>query len=254
MPNEAVATGALQDADTATGDTTVPSAPSSDELARALHEFGKCHAPADPDAVLADARWFEAHVGKPELTRYRGEYVVVYDGAVVRHGRDALQVELDAARALNVHPRRLLVEFIPHSDSAVAAPAPCESESVREQVPQCPPELAELLDALLAPARARPTREHALAVLARAFPPPPQAEKPHLTPEWRARLDDLQWIHDGYATGAWDAYMGSYIGVHRKQLIAFGPDPNELRARVAREHGIAPDELVVEGITRYPFE
>jgi hypothetical protein len=120
MPNETIPTAAPAVEDTATGETTAPAPtfePTADDLARALHEFGTGRAAADPEAVLADARWFEAHVGKPELARYRGNYVVVYNAAVVRYGRNALLVELEAARALNVHPRRLLVEFIPNLDS-----------------------------------------------------------------------------------------------------------------------------------------
>jgi hypothetical protein len=119
MPNETMPSAPARTEDTATGDTTVPNPtfePTADDLARALHEFGTGRPAADPEAVRADARWFEAHVGKPELARFRGNYVVVYNGAVVRHGRNALLVELEAARALNVHPRRLLVEYIPHPD------------------------------------------------------------------------------------------------------------------------------------------
>lgn len=93
----------------------VPSAPcpSDEELARQIVEFEKQFPPPDTDAILANARWLEAHWGKPELTQYRGFHVAVFGGAVVGHGLNSLQLQLDVARKYNVHPQSFLVEYVP---------------------------------------------------------------------------------------------------------------------------------------------
>jgi hypothetical protein len=130
-------------------------------------------------------------------------------------------------------------------DTATGDTTVQSAPSVRDRAPRCPPELADLLDALLGPAGARPTREQALAVLARAFPEPPPQLKLPLTPEWRVHLEELKWIHDTQLTGVWDHYAGNYLGIHGKRVIAFGPDLIELRARVEREYGISPADLAI---------
>lgn len=80
-------------------------------LAREIVELEKQFPPPDPDALLADARWFEANYSK-ELAQYRGEFVAVRNGAVVGHGPDALRLQLEVVRRLNVHPQSFLVELI----------------------------------------------------------------------------------------------------------------------------------------------
>ena len=84
-----------------------------EDLAREIAELGKQLPPPDVNAILADARWFEESWGKPALTQYRGNFVVVFNGAVVAHGIDALQLQLDSAKKLNIHPQRFIVEYIP---------------------------------------------------------------------------------------------------------------------------------------------
>jgi hypothetical protein len=81
-------------------------------LAREIVDLEKQFPPPDQDALLADARWFEAHYAQPELSQYRGSFVAVRNGAVVGHGPNALQLQLDVARRLNVHPESFLVELI----------------------------------------------------------------------------------------------------------------------------------------------
>lgn len=84
---------------------------SDEELAHEIHEFGKQFPEPEMGTNLADARWFEENWR--ELVRlYSGQIVVVFNGAVVAHGGNALQLQLDVARRLNVHPDRLTVELI----------------------------------------------------------------------------------------------------------------------------------------------
>src|SRR6266511_1758202 len=75
-----------------------------------LLELEKQFPAPDEDAVFANARWFEEHLGKPELMQYRGTHVAVMNGAVVGHGDNSLQLQLDIARKYKVHPQSFLVE------------------------------------------------------------------------------------------------------------------------------------------------
>src|SRR5262245_43902804 len=109
-PNEAVPAknGALAPA-------PVPSVtPRTDaDLIREIIELEDQCPPPDTEAIRADARWFQEHWGKPELTQYRGSFVAVFNGAVVGHGDNSHQLRLDTAKKFNVHPCRLIVELIP---------------------------------------------------------------------------------------------------------------------------------------------
>jgi hypothetical protein len=88
--------------------------PIDEELAREIIEFEKGRSVPDLEDIRADARWFEDHWGKPELTQYRGSFVAVLNGAVVGHGPNALLLQLETAKRLNVHPQRFILEYIPH--------------------------------------------------------------------------------------------------------------------------------------------
>lgn len=85
-----------------------------EELARELVELEKPFAEPDVNAIRADAKWFDDHGGKPALTQYRGSFVAVLNGAVVGHGANALQLQIDVTRKFNVHPQRFIIEYIPH--------------------------------------------------------------------------------------------------------------------------------------------
>jgi hypothetical protein len=84
-----------------------------DDLLNEIIELEKQFPVPDVEEIRADARWFQEHWGKPELTRYCGSYVAVLNGAVVGHGGNAFQLQLDAAKKFNVHPQRFILEFIP---------------------------------------------------------------------------------------------------------------------------------------------
>jgi hypothetical protein len=94
-----------------------PPAPSStrrsEELVRELLELEKQFPPPNEDAIFADARWLQEHWGTAVLEPYRGTHVAVLNGAVVGHGWDSLQLQLDVARKFNVHPQRFILEYIP---------------------------------------------------------------------------------------------------------------------------------------------
>lgn len=81
-------------------------------LVRELIELEANFEPPNREAQAADARWFDAHWGTPELTRYHGQYVAVYNGAVVAHGPHPLRVKRAAVEACRVHPQRPLIEFV----------------------------------------------------------------------------------------------------------------------------------------------
>ena len=84
-----------------------------EELARELVELENQFDPPERGASSADARWFEANWGAPVLAAYRGTHVAVLNGAIVGHGSNALQLELDVARKFNLHPQRFIVEYVP---------------------------------------------------------------------------------------------------------------------------------------------
>ena len=73
----------------------------------------------------------------------------------------------------------------------------------------------------------------------------PNTDKLPLDAEGWAYLADLKWVDEQYNRGAWDQYMGNYIAVARKQLIAYGPDPLALRERAAKESGLDPDRISI---------
>lgn len=87
--------------------------PSDEELAREIIEFEMGFPPPDLNEIRADARWFDEHLDKPELAQYCGSFVAVLDGAVIGHGPNALLLQLEAAKRLNVHPQRFILEYVP---------------------------------------------------------------------------------------------------------------------------------------------
>lgn len=116
---------------------------------------------------------------------------------------------------------------------------------VRHRVPQCPSELAELIDALLAPGQ-RPTREQAVQVLARVFPAAPQQqdddtdalidellalENQFAEPNLEDIRADARWIDAHWGGPELTRYRGEYVAVCNGSVVAHGP--NELRVKRA---------------------
>lgn len=90
-----------------------PAVPSYEELARELIELEKPFPPPERAELLADAKWFEERWGKPEFEPYRGMCIAVLNGVIIGTGDDELQLRVDVARRLNVHPARLIIAYIP---------------------------------------------------------------------------------------------------------------------------------------------
>jgi hypothetical protein len=82
--------------------------------------------------------------------------------------------------------------------------------------------------------------------------PAPRPPAPHddpdklpLTPEGWEVLADMKWVDDEFHLWHWEPYAGNYIAVVRKQLLGYGPDYLALRERVAREHNVSPNRIVI---------
>ena len=84
-----------------------------EDLARELIELEKQFPLPEKGESLADAKWFEERWGKSEFEPYRGMCIAVLNGSVVGQGRNPLQLQLDVARQLKVHPQRFIIEYIP---------------------------------------------------------------------------------------------------------------------------------------------
>ena len=82
-------------------------------LVRELMELEKQFPLPNQDDLRADARWFAERWGKPAFEPYRGSCVAVLNGAVIAHGNDEDRLRLDLARALNTHPARFVIAYIP---------------------------------------------------------------------------------------------------------------------------------------------
>ena len=91
----------------------LPSPQTDQELAHELVEFGKRFELPKRGESTSDAQWFDEHWGTPTLTQYRGNFVAILNSAVVGHGANSLQLQLDMARKYNIHPQRLIIEYIP---------------------------------------------------------------------------------------------------------------------------------------------
>ncbi len=87
-----------------------------EDLARELIELEKQFPLPERGDAIPDAKWFEEHWGKPALTQYGGSFVAVLNGAVVGHGLNSLQLQIDVARKCNVHPQRFIIEYVPPSN------------------------------------------------------------------------------------------------------------------------------------------
>jgi len=89
---------------------TIPT--SLDRAVFELIELEKHFPPPDQRAIVADCQWLQDHWGKPVLTAYRGTHVAILNGEVVGHADDSIRLEIDLARKFNVHPQRLVIEYI----------------------------------------------------------------------------------------------------------------------------------------------
>ena len=80
-------------------------------MAQELFELGKQFPRPEKGDCIPDARWYienEAALYKQHL----GEHVAILNGAVVGHGWNELQLQLDVARKYHVHPDRILTVYL----------------------------------------------------------------------------------------------------------------------------------------------
>jgi len=87
--------------------------PSVDQLATELTALEHHFPPPEAAEIAADCRWFQDQQTNGGLAAYRGMNVAVYQKAIVGTGANSLQLTLDLALALKLHPQRLVVEYIP---------------------------------------------------------------------------------------------------------------------------------------------
>lgn len=83
------------------------------ELCREIIELESRSPLPDYDAWVADAKWLQAHQGTPEFEPYRGTHIAILREAIVGRAWNCLQLELDIARKYNVHPRQVLIVYVP---------------------------------------------------------------------------------------------------------------------------------------------
>jgi hypothetical protein len=75
-------------------------------------ELAKSKSLPNVNDQLADIRWFECHRNDPQIQDHRGDYVAILNGQVVGAGGDPLKLEVDCAKRFDIHPARLLVEWV----------------------------------------------------------------------------------------------------------------------------------------------
>jgi len=75
--------------------------------------------------------------------------------------------------------------------------------------------------------------------------PEPTARPLDLDADARGLLADSDWIDDEYNRGCWAAYVGQYVAVASRKLLAHGTDPNRTRADAATASGLAPRRIAV---------
>lgn len=64
----------------------------------------------------------------------------------------------------------------------------------------------------------------------------------------KAALADHDYIAEEYNRGTWVPYAGHFIAVVDRQFRGHGDNPNELRAKVAKELGVPPGRVAVDYI------
>lgn len=87
--------------------------PTVEELAAEIVRLESQYPPPDEEEIKADCRWLQDHWGTEVLARYSGTHVAVYNGRIVGHADNSLQLELDLTKKFGVHPQRFVIEYIP---------------------------------------------------------------------------------------------------------------------------------------------
>jgi hypothetical protein len=105
------------------GNPIPQSLPTSEQLAHELVELEAHFPPPDEAAIRADCRWVRDNWGTTVFAPYRGTHVAVLDGVIVGHDDNVLQLGIDLARKLGVHPQRFVIVYIdPPASGLVYSP------------------------------------------------------------------------------------------------------------------------------------
>ena len=85
------------------------------EQQRQLRELGAQHPAPTREEVMPDWKWVNARLTEHVFdTPYpvSNKYIAVYNQQIVGSGDDQLQLRLDVARKLGLHPERLVITFV----------------------------------------------------------------------------------------------------------------------------------------------
>jgi hypothetical protein len=58
-------------------------------------------------------------------------------------------------------------------------------------------------------------------------------------------LRDWRWIHDQYRAGNLRKYLGQHIAVVEGKILGHAEPPVDLRAKIAKKHGLHPERVVI---------
>jgi diadenosine tetraphosphatase ApaH/serine/threonine PP2A family protein phosphatase len=65
-------------------------------------------------------------------------------------------------------------------------------------------------------------------------------------PDLAGYLDDLGWFEEESWAGRWFPFAGKYVAVLNKAHVDTDDDFTALRERVAREHGVDPERILIQ--------
>jgi hypothetical protein len=100
-------------------------------------------------------------------------------------------------------------------------------------------------------ANGQPHENHPLQGMQfRPLPPDPVTGEIFLEvgPDLGGLLDDMKWANDEAWAGRWFPFMGQYISILNKAHVGTDDDSVALRERVAREHGVDPERVLIDYI------
>ena len=84
----------------------------------------------------------------------------------------------------------------------------------------------------------------------RPLPPDPVTGEIRLEsgPDAAAWFEDMGWFEDESWNGRWFPFQGKYVAILNKTHVGTDDAPRPLRERVAREHSVEPERVLIEYI------
>jgi hypothetical protein len=101
-------------------ETDADQLPTTGELTAQLRELEKQFSAPTWEEVMPEWKWVHTWLADPSLPPARPRldcWVAVLDQQIVGTGLDPLALRLEKARELSVHPERLVVTYVPGTDS-----------------------------------------------------------------------------------------------------------------------------------------